>query len=301
MEKDVLIKYLRDIVDLETQRRIAETTLEKFQAFEKKNAYVNYVDVGTVDTSQNTIKKIKWLPFIGKLYLGTFVAVPITLLLKWALILLCMCIGMDISDKSVEVFSAIICLTIVWIWIIKKEIANAHISAANERSSNMQYIQNVKKNRVILAQIQNDTPNLQRVYVQCTDTIKKLYALNIVHPQYQYLEACGMFLQYLSTGRTHGLQQNGGDAGAYNLFENDLKFNVIKRQLDQVMRNQEVLYDVLTEINSNVGDLCASVGKIEEYAQQTAHNTKISAWCNTATAINTYAMRRMQQEYVYYR
>lgn len=301
MEEDKLIKYLKDVVDLETQKRIAENTLEKFQQFERDNEYVRHVDIGTISTSQNIMKKIKWLPFVGKLYLGTFIAIPITLLIKGILMFICMFININFSDKNVEAFSMIVGLSVVWIWIIKKEISKAHQSAVNEQNSKLQYIEKVKTGRSTLAQIQNDRPNLLRVQQECGTTLRRLYELNIVHPEYQYLEACGMFLQYLSTGRTHSLQQIGGDAGAYNLYENDLKYNGIKRQLNEVLKNQQILYGVMTEINNNVENLYNSVKVMERYAQQTAYNTKISAWCNTATAINTYAMRRMQEEYIFYR
>ena len=152
-----------------------------------------------------------------------------------------------------------------------------------------------------MTEIQNDKVNISKIYAQCQQSLEKLYSLNIIHPNYQYLEACGMFLQYFSTGRTHSLEQSGGDVGAYNLFENDLKFHTIKNQLNQVLENQQVLCGVVHEINTNVASLCSSVGRIEQYAQQTAKNTKISAWCNSVTAMNTYALRRMQEEYIYYR
>lgn len=195
----------------------------------------------------------------------------------------------------------IVCVLVGSIWIIRREILRAQGSVEGEKESRRQYIEQTKKGRDVLAQIEKDKPRLRKTYDKCEQCLQKLYALNIVHPDYQYLEACGMFLQYLKTGRAHSLEQRGGDAGAYNLYENDLKFNVIKNQLDQVLRNQQILYGVLNEINSSIESLCGSVGKIEQYARQTAQNTRISAWCDAATVANTYALKRMQEDYILYR
>lgn len=166
-----------------------------------------------------------------------------------------------------------------------------------KKNSKQQYLDQAKQDQLILVQIQREKPMLNTVYNQCTTSLKKLYSMNIIHPDYQDFVACGMILQYLGTGRTHSLEQCGGDPGAYNLYEQDVKFNVIKKQLDQIQKNQQVIYGALVQINQNVQELSSSINRIENYARQTAHNTKISAWCDQANAINIYAMRRMAEGY----
>lgn len=294
MEKEKLIGYLRTIVDVETKERIAEGTYNELVRIEKENAYAKYASVENISDKTGVTKKIKWLPFIGKMYLGILVAGVLGMIVQS--ILYTMSSGMGISADAIEIFSIMICLLPIWGWIIKKEISSAQTKTNEEQALKVQYVENVKKGRILLEKVQKDKADLTKVIDLCTQNLEKLYALNIVYPDYQYLEACGMFLQYLTSGRTHSLEQRNGDPGAYNLYENDLKFNIIKNQLDQVLKNQYILYEAVTEINGNIQSLCASIGKIELYAKQTAHNSKISAWCNAATAANVYAMRRMQEE-----
>ncbi len=301
METNKLIIYLQDIVDLETQKRIAGNTYNRLLIAEKDNAYVHNTSIQDKRSSPSILKNIKWLPLIGKIYIGFLVEALAALLFKWTIVFAFMCIGIDIESKLAENFFMIVCGLAGTGWIIRREVLNAQRSIQQEKDAQIRYKCDVEKGKLILEQIQKDKPNLKKVYSQCKKSLEKLYALNIVHSDYQYLEACGMFLQYLNTGRTHCLEQRGGDIGAYNLYENDLKYNVIKKQLDQVLRNQQLLYGVLIEINNNVENLCSSVEKIEKYSQQTAQNTKISAWCNAVTAANTYALRRMQEEYIFYR
>lgn len=300
METKILIQYLQDIVDLETQKRIAGNTYNRLQVMEKDYAYVKKVTLEEKSGTSNVVKKIKWLSLLGKLYLGFIIEALFALLLKWTIIFM-FGLPLDISPKDAEIFSMIVCAMVGSIWIIRKEILRAQESAEQEREFQVRSIEQTKKGKVVLAQIQKDKPKLRQVYDECEQNLKELYDLNIVHPDYRYLEACGMFLQYLETGRTHYLQQRGGDAGAYNLYENDLKFNVIKKQLDQVLQNQQILYGVLTEINSSIENLCNSVGRIEQYAWQTAQNTRVSAWCNAATAANTSALKHMQEDYILYK
>lgn len=301
MDERILIKYLQDIVNLETQKRIAGNTYNRLLVAEKDNAYARNVnsDNNRDECSSSIIKEIKWLPLLGKIYLGFIGAAIIAMILKWIILIFFQ--GFGLSEKEVEIFCVVSLSIASIIFLIRKEVLAASGRIEKEKSSQVQYAERIKKGKIILTQIQKDKPVLKNTYFQCEETLKKMYALNIVHSQYQYLEACGMFLQYLRTGRTHCLEQRGGDTGAYNLFESDLKFNVIKGKLDQVLRNQEILYGALNEINSNVEMLCNSFGRIEQYAQQTANNTKISAWCNTVTAVNTYAIRNMQEEYLCYK
>lgn len=187
---------------------------------------------------------------------------------------------------------------------MRDELKKAHNAVEEKKFEKQKYVDKAKQDQLILVQIQREKPMLNTAYNQCITSLKKLYSMNIIHPDYQDFVACGMFLQYLSTGRTHSLEQCGGDPGAYNLYEQDVKFNVIKKQLDQIQKNQQVIYGALVQINQNVQDLCSSVERIENYARQTAdyasqstHNTKISAWCDQVNAINIYAMRRMAEGY----
>lgn len=292
MNEKVLMQYLQDIVNLESQKRIAGKTYNQLLLEEKDRR--NYCNNSSFSRESNySIRKnMDWGSLIGQIVAGYFIAWLIAAVLS----ILLMFIGQKLTFPL-----WMLCLIGTIVWRIKKEISKTKVRIENLKESDICYRKKVEESRMLLPQIEQDKIHLKQVYNQCTENLKKLYALNIIHLKYQYFEACGMFLEYISTGRTHSLEQNHGDTGAYNLFEQDLKFNVIKNQLEEVLTNQRILYHELSEINSRVETLSASVRNIEQYAKQTAANTRISAWCNTVTAVNVNAMRRMQENYYYYR
>lgn len=300
MKTDELIKYLQDIVNLETQKRIAGNTYNRLTVLEKENAFVYDTKLDKQDKTAGIEGRINWIGLVVGMMVGLLAAAFVGMFLQWTVVFLLMSVGIEIGSDEIEVICFLIALLVIEYIIIMNAIRPARQQVIDDEIKTVRYQEDLKRGRIILQEVQEEKPKLKTVYFQCDENLKKLYSLNIVHPNYQYLEACGMFLQYLERGRTHSLVQAGGDMGAYNLYEQDLKFEVIKRKLDQVLKNQEVLYHVLTEINNNVEDLSASVQRIEGYSRQTAKNTKISKWCDMATAINTHAMKRMMEEYVKY-
>lgn len=297
MNIEKTIQYLQDIVDLETQKNIAYNTYQKLTAMEKQKEYANKVDVNRPIETGSVREKISWSD-IWKRGCGIYfiLFIPVALLMRLLLSI--------IKNGGVAVLVFYVVLIGVFVYIVRGELSKAHNAVEEEKFEKQKYVDKAKQDQLILVQIQKEKPMLNTVYNQCITSLRKLYSMNIIHPDYQDFVACGMFLQYLSTGRTHSLEQCGGDPGAYNLYEQDVKFNVIKKQLDQIQKNQQVIYGALVQINQNVQDLCSSVERIEnyarqsaDYARQTAHNTKISAWCDQVNAINIYAMRRMAEGY----
>ncbi len=300
MEKEKLIQYLQDIVTLETQKRIAGKTYNEFLIIEKDYQNVKGVVLKANYVCPSILRRLDWVSLIMKIIVGFFIEGMAALFLKWSLIFALMMINIEIDSQTAEIVSFLVCVLGGNIWIVRDEVLKAQNRIAQELQAYTLYREKVKTGKIILAQIQENKPELKKIYGECDQNLKKLYDLNVIHSNYHSLEACGMFLQYLKTGRTHCLEQRGGDVGAYNLYENDLKYKQIKTQLDQVLRNQQILYGVLNEINNNVNGLCESVRRIEQHTQQTAYNTKVSAWCNAATAMNIQALKRMQENYILY-
>lgn len=208
------------------------------------------------------------------------------------------------SSQTQGTYAALLCFLTLGGWgaIIIFSIVTAKQKQIDSYEKNKQWTENtVRQSKNELSRIQQAKPQLVSIINQCNDSLNKLYSLNIVHKKYCYFEACAMFLEYLSTNRTHSLEATPGDPGAYNMFEDELYKKVIVNKLDQVLSSQKLLYHELCNINENVNSLCDSMRRTELYSQSMAKSAQISAWCNTATAINTYAMRRMQEEYIRYR
>lgn len=99
----MLVQYLQDIVDLETQKRIAGNTYNRILVMEKDYAYVKNVSSEEEIRTSGVIKKIKWLRLLGKLYLGFLVEAIAALLLKWTIIFT-IGLSLEISSKAIEIF-----------------------------------------------------------------------------------------------------------------------------------------------------------------------------------------------------
>ena len=92
----------------------------------------------------------------------------------------------------------------------------------------------------------------------------KLYAENIIYPKYRNMVAVTMIYEYLESGRCSQLE---GPDGAYNLYEMELRQNIIIGQLSSIMdnlerikENQFTLYNEIVEANGNTSSLLSDIG-----------------------------------------
>lgn len=144
---------------------------------------------------------------------------------------------------------------------------------------------------------------------ECEKLLKKFYqakkqllSLNVVFPKYANIVALSVIYEYLLVGRCTSL---AGADGAYNLYESELRQNIIISKLDkiideleQIKENQFTTYQILSEINDGVtglndkfGDVITSLNKIEantqdikELSEYVAYNTAKTAYYSKANA-----------------
>ena len=88
---------------------------------------------------------------------------------------------------------------------------------------------------------------------------KKLYHTGIIYKKYRNIVALSTFSEYLDSGRCTSLT---GSAGAYNIYESEIRSNMIISQLsevlsslDQIANNQRKLHDEITLINYSLYEL----------------------------------------------
>lgn len=125
--------------------------------------------------------------------------------------------------------------------------------------------------------------------------LEKLYSADIIFPKYRNMVAMCTIYEYFAAGRCTEL--NGAD-GAYNLYESELRQNLIINrldtiieQLDEIKANQYTLYtelkktnEILEGISSDMKELTSTVHRIEDA-------THITAYCAQVTAQNTEALK----------
>ena len=123
----------------------------------------------------------------------------------------------------------------------------------------------------------------------------KLRCSGVLHPKYFDIAAVATICEYFETGRAETL---AGPTGAYNLYESELRANIIISKLDtiissleQIKQNQFKLYNVLCSINDgieNMSGLLQSANKSLENItiqnEKIIENTAITAYYAEKTA-----------------
>ena len=125
--------------------------------------------------------------------------------------------------------------------------------------------------------------------------LEKLYSADIIFPKYRNMVAMCTIYEYFAAGRCTEL--NGAD-GAYNLYESELRQNLIINRLDTIIEqldaikvNQYTLYtelkktnEILVGISSDMKELTSTIHRIEDAVH-------ITAYCAQVTAQNTEALK----------
>ena len=125
--------------------------------------------------------------------------------------------------------------------------------------------------------------------------LTRYYDLNIIFPKYRSMVAMTTIYEYFASGRCSELT---GPDGAYNLYEAELrqdliinKLDVIIRQLDQIKQNQYMLYQEMRQTRSVIQDIGTDVKGILENTSDIATSSHITALCSQVTAQNTEAIQ----------
>lgn len=117
------------------------------------------------------------------------------------------------------------------------------------------------------------------------EALISLYEEGIIYSKYRNLVAVSTIYEYLASGRCDRLE---GPNGAYNLYEMELRQNIVIGQLstitehlEQIKENQYTLYYEIQNANRNSESMLSSIGD----------DVKFSAYQNAATAKNVETMR----------
>ncbi len=111
----------------------------------------------------------------------------------------------------------------------------------------------VKRNRAIEAEI----VKLKKQIRESEEVLNRLYAMNILHPKYRNLAAASTIFEYLETGRCTELT---GHEGAYNLYESELRQNLIIAKLDVVIQK-------LDELKATMYRCCMAIENVGKQIQ----------------------------------
>lgn len=120
------------------------------------------------------------------------------------------------------------------------------------------------------------------------ELLDKVYSKNIIFPKYRNFAAIAQIYEYLLSGRCDQLE---GPYGAYNLYESELRQNIIIDRLDEIIYQlgrlngtMNTICGAIQETNNLLGKINSTLGRIEANTALTAynsqciaHNTRISS------------------------
>lgn len=133
---------------------------------------------------------------------------------------------------------------------------------------------------------------------QTKDLLNRFYDKGIVFAKYRNIVAMCTMYEYFAAGRCTALE---GPDGAYNLYEMELRQNLIinqlelvNRNLEQVKQNQYVLYQGITAINQSLQGISEDIKRIANATEDMVEYSRITAAASQVTAENTAAIKYLE-------
>lgn len=126
----------------------------------------------------------------------------------------------------------------------------------------------------------------------------KLYSADVIYPKYRTLPALTSIYEYLITGRCDSLT---GPHGAYNLYEDEVRKDMVITQLSQVVANLESikstqyqLYQQVSQMNQTTSAIAMELQQIKGcavamtelaalnlyYTQRNERHNRIASYCD---------------------
>jgi len=150
------------------------------------------------------------------------------------------------------------------------------------------YEKNYTKAKSMIRQMDTNLKETKRI-------LKNLYELDVVFPKYRNIVAMCSIYEYIAAGRCTELE---GPNGAYNLYEAELRQNLIINKLEEINRNlkaiqsnQYMLYQELTQLNHTMDRVAKDIAAIRSATNEIRDFSAVTAHCASVTATNTTALK----------
>ncbi len=134
----------------------------------------------------------------------------------------------------------------------------------------------------------------EKHYQQSLNNLDMYYKAGVIYPKYRGIVPVTTIYEYIESGRCTVLE---GHEGAYNLYENELRMNLIigklddiSSKLDQIADNQRLLVQEIQESNRKMDAISQSVYSSLDKLDEIGNNTELSAYYSRISASNTSYM-----------
>ncbi len=158
------------------------------------------------------------------------------------------------------------------------------------------------ESQTMIAQSRAERRRIEESIAVLQSSYEQLLSMRVLHPKYQTMAACMTMLDYFETGRVSALM---GPDGAYNLYESELRSNLIIDRLDEIneslKRIEKAMYTLVSavrETNRHLKNLETEMKSLNATAKEQldaqreiAHWSSVTAVCTEAAARNTEALK----------
>lgn len=131
----------------------------------------------------------------------------------------------------------------------------------------------------------------KKCYLETNQLLQSYYSLDVIYPKYRSFVPITMFFEYLSSGRCAQLE---GHEGAYNIYEQELRMNLILNKLDDIIvrldriqENQYMLANAIKQSNETAQRIYNAVATCADQLHDISANTEATMYFSQVSALNT--------------
>lgn len=290
MDKNKIIEYLENVVELEKQVYLQNNALNELNGKINSLGYANIiqapVEPQAVGLDQESIEGFT----IGGALIGVLLSIYI-ILKTW-------------FDVFLEAFICIPVGAVIGFLIAYVAARNTRNRENNrlsiEHQKNIDWYNKatdedalrVKKELEQRSFLCSEYDALYAQYEDTCRTLQRFYDTNIIYGKYQHdFAAVASFLDYFKSGRCSTLGEKRGGDGAYNTYENELlqkiiinKLDLVVDNLNEIKQNQYSLAVAISEGNQISHNLVSATERLALAQEKTAENSAIAAYSSEQAA-----------------
>jgi len=275
METVDLKKYLSDVLDCEqtifTAKWIRKDILKRIEEASHKHE--------KIEIPSNYSWELGEIRFIWGVGIGL-----------WFIALIFL--RSELSGLTKIIF--IICLILSAIQKISAKLKNKQymIQHFAEVKNAEEEIEKIKAEQsLIIGSLMKKLSETETFISETESALNALYSLGVIYGKYRHFVAVASFCEYIQSGRCNTLE---GANGAYNLYESELRQNIIIGQLDavidglkQIRDAQYMIYEAINESNRVLQCISSELSNIKSAAYVTAGASVATAYYAKQSAKNS--------------
>lgn len=131
----------------------------------------------------------------------------------------------------------------------------------------------LKRDQSMMQYCETNIRELQEIRKRATKDLEEHYANSLIFPKYHYFVAVAQILEYFESGRCETL---AGAYGAYNLYESELRQNIIISNLDMIGNTLEEIQHTMNHIYNALCGTNNLLGAIDADLQNLQHSVDIN-------------------------